>query len=263
LKFIRKNPSVSFSVDNKELTKEALGAMFQGKAEIFDSQGVIGTLKTWFGPRLKYLKKYPKVASFYVTKTKELPDERKFYKYQLIGINPTKILYWEGYNWSKILVSDDEILGLLSGICKGEETTINERNSFRGLNIFNWITSAINNYREGKLEEVAEVIDLEDMGDYYKLMQTVQEKVKLNGDISVDKDQLLNILKSHYITYETALNQALSDGQVTDDEFKMLEAIRNVIYMNVMNQALKDGKITEEEQIILDAIKKEFRIKNE
>jgi len=87
-------------------------------------------------------------------------------------------------------------------------------------------------------------------------------KKLINGEISDDEEQLLNILESHYITYESALNQALIDRKVTRDEFKMLEAIRNVIYIHVMNQALKDGKITEEEKIILDAVKKEYRIKN-
>jgi hypothetical protein len=43
---------------------------------------------------------------------------------------------------------------------------------------------------------------------------------------------------------------------MTEEEFKMLEAIRNVKYVNAMNQALKDGKITEEEKLILDAVKK-------
>ncbi len=263
LKFIRDNPSVSFSVDNKLLTQEALGAMFQGQAEIFDSQGIIGTIKIWLGPRLKYLKKYPKIASFYVTKIKELPDERKFYKYRLIRINPKKILYWEGYNWGRILCSNVKGLGLLSGICIEEEPKIDEKGAVKCLNLFDWITSSIKSYREGKTKGFADEVELEEMGDYYQLIQTVQEKALLNGVISNEEEQLLNILNNHYMTYETALNQALSDGKMTGEEFKMLEAIRNVIYVNAMNQALKDGKITDEENAILEAVKKEFRIKEE
>ncbi|HZY94720.1 MAG TPA: pyridoxamine 5'-phosphate oxidase family protein [Candidatus Bathyarchaeia archaeon] len=47
-------------------------------------------------PRISFIegfsKKYPGMLSFYA-RGKELPDERKLYKYRLIRIKPTKIVY--------------------------------------------------------------------------------------------------------------------------------------------------------------------------
>ncbi len=100
LKFIRGNPTVSFLVDNHLLTKGACGAMIQGKAKVFSiAKTVVSILSV--GPKMaSFAKKYPGMFTFYAS-GKELPDERKLYKYRLIRVEPTKIVYWIGYKFGK------------------------------------------------------------------------------------------------------------------------------------------------------------------
>jgi hypothetical protein len=102
LKFVRANPSVSFLVDNHLLTKGACGAMIQGNAKVFSiAKTVLDILSV--GPKMAHFaKKYPGMFTFYAS-GKELPDERKLYKYRLIRIDPIKILYWQGYKFGRYL----------------------------------------------------------------------------------------------------------------------------------------------------------------
>jgi hypothetical protein len=102
LRFMRANPEVSFLVDNHLLTKGACGTMIQGHAKIFSiAKTVISILSV--GPKMaKFAKKYPGMFTFYA-KGKELPDERKLYKYRVIRIDPTKFLFWRGYQFGKFV----------------------------------------------------------------------------------------------------------------------------------------------------------------
>jgi hypothetical protein len=113
LKFIRGNPTVSFLVDNHLLTKGAAGVMIQGKAKVFSiAKTVVSILSV--GPKMaSFAKKYPGMFTFYAS-GKELPDERKLYKYRLIRLEPSKILYWIGYKFGKYFpkeVSEDPLSG--------------------------------------------------------------------------------------------------------------------------------------------------------
>src|SRR5205807_1989647 len=42
------------------------------------------------------------MLTFYA-RGKELPDERKLYKYRLIRIEPSKIIFWKGYNFGRFI----------------------------------------------------------------------------------------------------------------------------------------------------------------
>lgn len=99
-KMIKENPTVSLIVDNKQLTTNACGAMIQGKARTFSiTRTVLSILSV--GPKVAgFSKKYPGMLTFYA-KGKGLPDERKLYKYRIIQIDPTKILFWVGYNFGR------------------------------------------------------------------------------------------------------------------------------------------------------------------
>jgi hypothetical protein len=105
LKFVRSNPSVSFLVDNHVLTKGACGAMIQGRARVFSiARTVLNILS--LGPKMAHFaKKYPGMFTFYAS-GKELPDERKLYKYRLIRIDPGKVLYWQGYKFGRYKPKD-------------------------------------------------------------------------------------------------------------------------------------------------------------
>jgi hypothetical protein len=100
LRFMRANPEVSFLVDNHLLTRGACGTMIQGNAKVFSiAKTIISILSV--GPKMaKFAKKYPGMFTFYA-KGKELPDERKLYKYRLIRIDPSKFLFWRGYEFGK------------------------------------------------------------------------------------------------------------------------------------------------------------------
>ena len=42
------------------------------------------------------------MLTFYA-RGKGLPDERKLYKYRIIRINPSKIIYWSGYKFGRYI----------------------------------------------------------------------------------------------------------------------------------------------------------------
>lgn len=99
-KIIRNNPTVSFIVDNGKVTTEACGAMLQGRARIFTVGRTLLSILS-VGPKIAgFSRKYPGMLTFYA-RGKELPDERKLYKYRLIRISPTKIVYWIGYTFGR------------------------------------------------------------------------------------------------------------------------------------------------------------------
>jgi nitroimidazol reductase NimA-like FMN-containing flavoprotein (pyridoxamine 5'-phosphate oxidase superfamily) len=100
MKFMKANPNVSFIVDNKKLALEACGAMVQGKAKILSMTKMVASIVS-LGPKMmNFAKKYPGMFSFYAKGT-YLPDERKLYKYRFIRIEPSKIVYWTGYNFGR------------------------------------------------------------------------------------------------------------------------------------------------------------------
>jgi hypothetical protein len=100
LRFVRANPEVSFLVDNHILTRGACGTMIQGNTKVFSIAKTILSILS-VGPKMaKFAKKYPGMFTFYA-KGKELPDERKLYKYRLIRVDPTKFLFWRGYEFGK------------------------------------------------------------------------------------------------------------------------------------------------------------------
>jgi len=100
LRFMKANPNVSFLVDNKGLTLGAVGAMVQGRAKVYSITKTVTSILS-IGPNMaKYAKKYPSQFTFYA-RGKYLPDERKLYKYRFIKIEPTKILYWVGYEFGR------------------------------------------------------------------------------------------------------------------------------------------------------------------
>lgn len=118
-KIIKANPTVSFIVDNGKLTLDACGAMIQGKARIFTLGRTFLSLLSIARNIVGFTRKYPGMLIFYA-RGKGLPDERKIYKYRLIRIDPTKIVYWLGYAFGRYVpkptVEDDvDIFELAEG----------------------------------------------------------------------------------------------------------------------------------------------------
>src|SRR5205807_8546633 len=101
-KILKNNPTVSFIVDNGKVTTEACGDMIQGKAKIFTIGRTLISILSVAPKMIGFTKKYPGMLSFYA-RGKELPDERKLYKYRLIRIDPSKIVYWLGYTFGRYI----------------------------------------------------------------------------------------------------------------------------------------------------------------
>ncbi|MGD0636860.1 MAG: pyridoxamine 5'-phosphate oxidase family protein [Nitrososphaerales archaeon] len=100
MKFMKANPNVSFIVDNRRLTLEACGVMIQGRAKVFSIAGLVTSIMS-MGPKVQsFTKKYPGLFGFYA-KGKDLPPERKIYKYRFVRIDPSKFVYWTGYKYGK------------------------------------------------------------------------------------------------------------------------------------------------------------------
>ncbi|MDA4112576.1 MAG: pyridoxamine 5'-phosphate oxidase family protein [Thaumarchaeota archaeon] len=107
LRFMRANPDVSFLVDNRDLTLGASGVMMQGRVKIFSIAKTVASILS-VGPKMaKFSRKYPGMFTFYA-KGRGLPDERKLYKYRLIRIEPTKVLYWLGYKFGRYSTAKGE-----------------------------------------------------------------------------------------------------------------------------------------------------------
>lgn len=119
-KMIKENPTVSLIVDNKKLTTNACGAMIQGKARTFSVTRTVLSILSLGSKVAGFSKKYPGMLTFYA-KGKGLPDERKLYKYRIIQINPTKILYWIGYSFGRYLPKKEKTVANKLGLRKGEK----------------------------------------------------------------------------------------------------------------------------------------------
>lgn len=108
MRFIEANPQVTFTLDNGKLTKGACGFMMHGKAKVYDVKSMMTSFLSVAKPTWGFLKKYPNLFTFYTLNMKELPDERKFYKYRFICINPTSMVYWIGYNFNRVKFESGE-----------------------------------------------------------------------------------------------------------------------------------------------------------
>ena len=160
-KIIKANPTVSFIVDNGKVTTEACGAMIQGKARIFTIGRTLLSILS-VGPKIAgFSKKYPGMLTFYA-RGKELPDERKLYKYRLIRIEPSKLIFWTGYNFGRFiskkrdepiedslnLTSDEAGVELAARLLQPSE---NEIPSVQGFSNHDWLAALDTNVSEGVL----------------------------------------------------------------------------------------------------------------
>jgi len=160
-KIIKANPTVSFIVDNGKVTTEACGAMIQGKARMFTIGRTLLSILS-VGPKIAgFSKKYPGMLTFYA-RGKELPDERKLYKYRLIRIEPSKLIFWTGYNFGRFiskkrdepiedsldLTSDEAGVELAARLLQPSE---NEIPSVQGFSNHDWLAALDTNVSEGIL----------------------------------------------------------------------------------------------------------------
>jgi hypothetical protein len=102
LDMLKKNPRVSFTVDNGKLMKEAIGITVLGRTETYGLDDLAKGAKQGLASMAGFMRKYPELVKFYVKDIKELPDANKFYKYVFVRVNPTSIVHWDGYEFGRI-----------------------------------------------------------------------------------------------------------------------------------------------------------------
>jgi len=135
--------------------------MIQGKARIFTIGRTLLSILS-VGPKIAgFSKKYPGMLTFYA-RGKELPDERKLYKYRLIRIEPSKLIFWTGYNFGRFiskkrdepiedsldLTSDEAGVELAARLLQPSE---NEIPSVQGFSNHDWLAALDTNVSEGIL----------------------------------------------------------------------------------------------------------------
>ena len=102
LELLKDNSRISFTCDNGELMKKAVGVTVLGRAETYG----LDDLKKGFTQGLLsmagFMKKYPELVKYYIRDFTELPDANKFWKYVFVRVNPTRIVHWDGYEFGRI-----------------------------------------------------------------------------------------------------------------------------------------------------------------
>lgn len=200
LRFMRANPDVSFLVDNKGLTLDAVGAMVQGRAKVYSIAKTVTSILS-IGPNMaKYAKKYPSQFTFYA-RGKYLPDERKLYKYRFIRIEPTKILYWVGYEFGRYKgkadkenalahASDDERMEAFATLLKGadEEFAAGEVPPPGG----EWSSKVDEAVENGMISEE----ERQAMGSFRGFLRQATEQSKVGPKVTSDEKSLLKKWKS-------------------------------------------------------------------
>ena len=199
-KIIKANPTVSFIVDNGKVTTEACGAMIQGKARIFTVGRTLLSILS-VGPKIVgFSKKYPGMLTFYA-RGKELPDERKLYKYRLIRIEPSKIIFWTGYNFGRFiskrreptrdsldLTPDEAGVELVAKLLQPSETEIP---GAPGFSDHDWLAAIDTNVSEGTLSP-----DERKVIESYRSLRSQRSDVKGTGSVTNEERRLLKKSKN-------------------------------------------------------------------
>jgi hypothetical protein len=201
LRFMKANPDVSFIVDNKGLTLGAVGAMFQGRAKVYNITKTITSILSLAPNMAKYAKKYPAQFTFYA-RGKNLPDERKLYKYRFIRIEPKKILYWVGYKYGRYAgtkqdkedvlasASDDEKMEAFATLLKGadEEFAAGEATPPGD----DWQTGVDAAAEQGIISEEERAT----MGSYRNFLRTAATQNKIGAKVSDEEKRFLKKWKT-------------------------------------------------------------------
>ena len=102
LDMLKKNPRVSFTVDNGKLMKDAVGITVLGRTETYGLDDIAKGAKQGLAQMAGFMRKYPELVKYYVKDFKDLPDANKFWKYVFVRVNPTSIVHWDGYEFGQI-----------------------------------------------------------------------------------------------------------------------------------------------------------------
>lgn len=102
LELLKDNSRVSFTCDNGQLMKKAIGFTVLGRAETYGFDKLTKGLTQGIFSMTNFMTKYPELVKFYVRDFDQLPDANKFWKYVFVRVNPTSIVHWDGYEFGRI-----------------------------------------------------------------------------------------------------------------------------------------------------------------
>jgi hypothetical protein len=170
--------------------------MIQGKARIFSVGRTLLSILS-VGPKIAgFSKKYPGMLTFYA-RGKELPDERKLYKYRLIRIEPSKIIFWTGYDFGRFiskkrdqptedslnLTPDEAGVDLAAKLLQPSESEVLGE---QGFSDHDWLAALDTNVCEGVLSS-----DEREMIGSYRGVHTLGSDVERNGSVTDEERRLL------------------------------------------------------------------------
>jgi len=259
LKFMMKNPNVSLTVENGKVMKESLGVLIQGKANVFDPKKTLTKFRESLPAIAGFSKKYPDVFFYYTRDMKELPEDRKFYKYRLVHLNTEKMLFWDGYTWGRHVPEDKEKSPFFEISEDGDPATISKMVK-RVLGVFNPEKLTQTEHGVSVADIPQDINDLNHMEDPDKLIEAVFEQAQADGKITSEEEKLLEKIKDNFSIYKETLKQALDDGTISKDEHSLLKSVRKSIFNSIQTMALEDGIESEDEKLILNNLKKHLGI---
>lgn len=201
LKFMRTNPDVSFLVDNKDVTLGAVGAMVQGKVKVFSIAKTVMNILSLGPNMIKYTQKYPGRFTFYA-RGKQLPDERKLYKYRLVRLEPSKILYWVGYDFGKYIPPKARKAGGLDAASEDEKMESFDKllnaadKEFAAGEVPPTSAEWQNNLENAVAEGTISPEERETMGSFRGFLRKAAEESKLGAKVTGDEKRLLKKWKS-------------------------------------------------------------------
>jgi hypothetical protein len=82
----------------------------------------------------------------------------------------------------------------------------------------------------------------------------------LDHKVTQDEMEILNLIRRNYRFYLDFLRCAMSDGVISGDECALSNTIKQSVYQSTLDTALKDGQIMEDEERLLGKFREHVNI---
>jgi len=99
-------------------------------------------------------------------------------------------------------------------------------------------------------------VRIKDILSYHGLLNTALE----DGVITTEERLLLENISENYKVYQTALEDAIVDGVIGDDEAERLRNLRIKIYSDALKMAFENGTMSKDENSILGVLKRSLKL---
>ncbi|MFQ5976975.1 MAG: pyridoxamine 5'-phosphate oxidase family protein [Candidatus Heimdallarchaeota archaeon] len=270
IKFLRKNPKVSLTIDNGEKSAySSMGIQFQGQVEIYDFKVMALRIVNAATAMARFAKKYPELFTFYFNPTKQgyIPSSNKIYKYCLSRIKPTRIVCWNGKERGDIYPEIVERNVTLDDIAKYLQfftgmTDIIDYECYQDYERFRKKEKK----KENSLGPNPEDIEVEPISWGTEVIDSGIYRAVLTEAIAGEglTQRGLELLRAIYETlelYRGMLRQAMFSHVIYAEDQKFLEDCKQKIYETALNAARStETGVQDEEQRILDALREQLEL---